>query len=79
MLNNDCYELYPLGISVDFNLDDVDLTVTEGQAIGFSVSAFGFSYGSFPVQLTALPCSGYPGDLSAIFDNIPQDSATPGM
>ena len=79
VLNNDCYELYPLGISVDFSLNSVDLTVTEGEMINFIVIAFGFSYDFFPVQLTVLPCSGYPGDLSALFDNIPQDSASPSM
>ena len=72
-------KLYPLEISVDFKLDNVDLTVPEGEIFRVRVSAFGFSYGSVPVQLTVLPCSGYPGDLTAIFDNIPQDSASLSM
>lgn len=55
----------------------MDVTVSEGDFISFAVIGGGFSYGSVPVQLTALPCSGYSGNLSAIFDNIPQDSASP--
>ena len=39
----------------------------------------GFSYGNIQVLLTPLPCSEYPGDLTALFDDVPDASASTGM
>ena len=54
-------------------------TITEGSGVFFSLDTEGFSYGTISVQVTPLPCSDYPGNLSALFDNVPAASASAGM
>ena len=69
-----------VGVTIDFGfVDGPDFgTFTEGQAVFFSVEGTGFGYGIIPVLVTPLPCSDYPGNLSALFDNVPAASATVG-
>ena len=54
-------------------------TITEGSGVFFTVNTAGFSYGTITVQVTPLPCSDYPGNLSALFNNVPAASASAGM
>ena len=68
------------GAVIDFDSDDTDLgTIAEGQFFVLGVEGTGFSYGNIQVLLTPLPCSDYPGNLSALFNNVPDASASPGM
>ncbi|XP_064395240.1 uncharacterized protein LOC135342430 isoform X2 [Halichondria panicea] len=60
---------------VGFKTRDLRI-LAEGQSIFLMVDGRGFSYGSIPVEVTPLPCSDYPGDLSALFSDIPTASIT---
>ncbi len=62
---------------VGFKTRDLRI-LAEGQSIFLIVDGRGFSYGSIPVEVTPLPCSDYPGDLSALFSDIPTASITSG-
>lgn len=59
-------------------MEFLDLSVVEGEPIRFEITARGFSYSGIPVAVTPVACSEYPGNLSATFDNVPEDSADPG-
>ena len=43
----------------------------EGSELILAVSGVGYSYGTIPVQVTPLPCSDYPGNITALFGDIP--------
>ena len=70
-----------IGAVVGFGVNDTDFgTIIEGgPPVFFSIGGTGFSYGTISVQVTPLPCSDYPGDLTALFSNVPTASASTGM
>ena len=70
-----------IGAVVGFGVTDTDFgTIIEGgPPVSFSIGGAGFSYGTISVQVTPLPCSDYPGNLTALFSNVPAASASTGM
>ena len=68
---------FSTGAVVGFETRDLRI-LAEGQSIFLIVDGRGFSYGSIPVEVTPLPCSDYPGDLSTMFNDIPAASITLG-
>ena len=66
-----------LGAAIGFDVTDLG-AIHEPASVIFSLSGNGFSYGNIPVQVTPLPCSDYPGNLSALFSDIPAASASLG-
>ena len=69
-----------VGATIDFSsVDGPDFgTFTEGQSVTFGVNGIGFGYEVIPILVTPLPCSDYPGNLSALFSNVPAASASVG-
>ena len=76
MLLNICMSI---GAVIGFATDPDLGTVIEGDFVSFSLGGSGFSYGTISVQVTPTSCSDYPGDLSALFSNVPATSASTGM
>ena len=59
-------------------LPSFSTSVSEGAQATLAIEGSGFAYGNVPARVTPLPCSDYPGDLSALFDNVPAASASLG-
>ncbi len=53
--------------------------IVEGQSRFLIVDGTGFSYGDIPFRVTPFPCSEYPGNLSALFNDLPAISASLSM
>ena len=67
-------------ITVDIpGLPSFSSSVFEGGQVALAIEGSGFAYGNVPVRVTPLPCSDYPGNLTALFDDVPAASASLGM
>ncbi len=66
------------GAAIGFEVTDFGV-IREPESVFFHLSNSGFSYDDIPVVVAPLPCSDYPGDLSALFSDIPAASASLGI
>ncbi len=71
-----CY--FIIGAAIGFAVADLGV-ICESESLFFDLSDSGFSYGDIPVVVTPQPCSDYPGNLSALFSDIPTASASLGI
>ncbi len=66
------------GTAIGFEVTDFGV-IREPESVFFILIDGGFSYGDIPVLVAPLPCSDYPGNLSALFSDIPAASASLGI
>ncbi len=66
------------GTAIGFEVTDFGV-IREPESVFFRFIDSGFSYGDIPAVVTPLPCSDYPGNLSALFSDIPAASESASL